>query len=50
MLHRATEEPDLGAELKRFFATENFGTEKPEETLAPVDQQALEIVQAATRR
>ena len=45
MLHRAPEEPNLGAEN-----TENFGTEKPEETLTPVDQRALEIVQAGTRR
>ena len=50
LLQHEPKEEDLNKALKKFFATETFGTERKEETLAPEDQRALDIVKAGTRR
>ena len=50
LLQHEPKEEDLNKALKKFFATETFGTERKEETLAPKHQRALDIVKAGTPR
>ena len=49
--YQVPEEAHIDTQIKRFFATENFGAVKVEKVLlAPEDQRALDIVKKGTKR